>query len=78
MRTFLVIVLAGVAFVAGNSALAGRDASQLMQLENQTKSMLAAQAKQSEQGLAGPTGAKGQVGPGGQPRIRVRNPAFHP
>ena len=81
MKTLSVIVLAAVAFLAGNSAFAGRDETQTMMLRNAAQAKQAeqlAKEKQAQQGLAGPTGVKGQIGPGEQPRKLVRDPAFHP
>jgi hypothetical protein len=71
MKTFTIILLAGLAFVAGSPAFAGRDGTQTMQQQ-------LAQAKKAQAGLAGATGAPGKVGPQGQPATPRRDPSAHP
>jgi hypothetical protein len=71
MKTFAIILLAGLAFVAGSPAFAGRDGTQTMQQQ-------LAQAKKAQAGLAGAIGAPGKVGPQGQPATPRRDPSIHP
>ena len=81
MRTLTVVLLAGMAFVAGSPAFAGRDESQIMQQQRFMKAKQAeqlAQAKQKQQGLAGATGMPGKVGPGARVTGPRRDPSAHP
>lgn len=81
MKTLTVILIAGMAFVAGNPAFAGRDESQMMQMRSAMEAKKAeqlAQQKQTQQGLAGATGVPGKIGPAGQPTIPRRDPSTHP
>ena len=81
MKIFTVIVLTGMAFVAGSPAFAGRDESQMVQLRQATEKQKAenlARAQQAQTGLAGATGIPGKVGPGTQPARARRDPSAHP
>ena len=81
MKILTGVVLAGMVLVAGNPAFAGRDESQMMQLQLAMKAMQAkeqAQAKQERAGLAGATGIPGKVGPSAQPSLPKRDPTAHP
>lgn len=73
MKTLKLFLLAGAAIAVSTPVLAGRDQAQLMQQER------AIQQLRSAQGLAGPVGARGAMGPGtpaernlGHPTERVR------
>lgn len=81
MKALTLIFLAGMVFVAGNPAFAGRDESQMMQLRSAIEAKKAeqlAQEKQKQQGLAGATGMPGKIGPAGQPTKPRRDPSAHP
>lgn len=81
MKKFAVIFLAGVAFVSGGPAFAGRDETQMMQLQKVMKAKQAvqlAQAQKASAGLAGATGAPGKIEPEGQPTKPRRDPSAHP
>jgi hypothetical protein len=81
MKALAVVFLGGFLMVAGSTAIAGRDESQNMTLQQMTKTMQArqlAEARQAQTGLAGPTGEPGKVGPG-EPRLPApRAPGTHP
>ena len=81
MKTLIVVFLAGMAFVAGSPAFAGRDQSQIMEQQRMMKAMQTeqlAQAKKAQGGLAGATGVPGKAGPEGQPTKPRRDPSAHP
>jgi hypothetical protein len=81
MKALAVVFVGGFLMVAGSTAIAGRDESQMMQVQQMTKAMKArqlAEARQAQSGLAGPTGEPGKVGPG-EPRLQpARAPGTHP
>ena len=81
MKTLIVIIFTGMAFVAGNAAFAGRDESQMMQLRSAIAAKQAeqlAQQRQTQQVFAGAKGMQGKIGPAGQPTVPSRAPAVHP
>lgn len=81
MKTLTVILLGGMAIVAGSPALAGRDLSQIVEQQRVIKTMQAeqlAQERQGQKGLAGATGAPGKVGPGARAMGPRRDPTAHP
>ena len=80
MKTFTIILLAGMALAAGSSAFAGRDETQMLQMQQALKAKQTeqlAQAKKAQAGLAGATGAPGRIGPQ-QPATTRRDPSAHP
>jgi len=81
MKTLVVILLAGMTYVATAPAFAGRDETQMLAMQASIQKKQAAnlaQAKQSRSGLAGPAGVAGNPGPGTQPRVADRLPGSHP
>ena len=81
MKTLTVLFLAGVAYLAGGPAFAGRDETQMIQLRQAIEAKKAenlARAQQAQTGLAGPTGAPGNVGPATQSARAKRDPSVHP
>jgi hypothetical protein len=67
MNILKAIVIAGTALAVSGPALAGRDQIQIMQQERAVKQMRA------QQGLAGPVGAQGMIGPGTKSSPRAWN-----
>jgi hypothetical protein len=67
MKILKFLIVAGTALVVSSPAFAGRDQSQIMQQERAMKQ------KQAGQGLAGPVGVQGKVGPGTQSSYINRN-----
>lgn len=81
MKTLTAILLTGAALVAASPAFAGRDESQMMQLQQAIAKQNAenlARAQQAQTGLAGPVGVSGKIGPGTQPAKARRDPTAHP
>lgn len=82
MRTMTAMVLIGVAAAAGSSpAFAGRDASQIMQMQRAAEVVKAerrAQAEKERVGMAGSIGVPGKPGPGTRPAVPRRDPGTHP
>ena len=67
MNLLKAIVIAGAALALSSPAFAGRDQAQLMQQERAVKQMRA------QQGLAGPVGEQGRIGPGTKSGARAWN-----
>jgi hypothetical protein len=81
MKTIMVILLAGMTYLAAAPAFAGRDQTQMMALQTAIEAKKAenlAQAQQARTGLAGPTGVAGKAGPGAQASRGKRDPTAHP
>ena len=82
MKTIMVILLAGMTYLAAAPAFAGRDQTQMMALQTAIEAKKAENLAQANQGqiigLSGPVGVAGKVGPGAQGAKTTRNPATHP
>lgn len=72
MKLLKLFVIAGTVLAVSGPAFAGRDEAQIKQQER------AVQKMRSTQGLAGPTGPQGRVGPGTQQAGRVCKDFGHP
>jgi hypothetical protein len=82
MKTLTAITVAALALVATSPALAGRDATEMAQIQRAMEAKKIeqmAQAKQEQRGLAGATGLPGKLGPSTQsPRAARKDPTAHP
>lgn len=81
MKLLTIILIGGMAIIAGSPAFAGRDLSQIMEQQRAIKSMQAeqlVQERQAQKSLAGATGVPGKVGPGAQAKGPRRDPTAHP
>lgn len=81
MKTVMAVLLTGAALVAITPAFAGRDESQMMQLQlaiAKQKADSLARAQQAQTGLAGPTGVTGKIGAGTRSPAARRDPTSHP
>jgi len=82
MKALIILLLAGVTYVAAAPAFAGRDQIEIMSIQaaiEKKKAENLARAKQEQAGLAGATGVPGKVGPGTQkPRAGRPDPSAHP
>lgn len=78
MKALTAILLTGAALVVATPALAGRDESQMMLLQQAIAKQKAERVQQAQTGLAGPVGMTGKIGPGTQPVKARRDPTAHP
>ena len=67
MNAVKALFVAGIALLVANPAFAGRDEAQMMQQQR------AIQHLRGGQGLAGPVGAPGRIGPGSERSAQARN-----
>lgn len=68
MKLFKALMIAGMALAVASPALAGRTEDQIQQQDRAVK-----KARAQQQGLAGPVGERGRIGPGASADPRSYN-----